>query len=141
VSAAIAVHPDHIADDVLKAARQALLDYFSFDRRDLGGAVHLSDVYRVLQEAPGVVAADVNRLMFKRPAGVTDAEFEAYLRVHGVLFHTVGGTEVPDELQPHLRIGPSELALIEAPQEDVAVEDGMPVGPVGFGGEGVSHGG
>ena len=33
----------------------------------------LSDLYRVVQDVPGVVFADIDRLLFKKPAGMTDS--------------------------------------------------------------------
>src|SRR5215213_9084738 len=112
VEATVRVHPDHLARDVLAAARAALRGHLSFEERDFGRAVHLSDVYRTLQQVAGVVSADVDVLRFK-PFG-TDEEFARFLLERG-------GTSAP--VQPHLLLRASELAVIDVP-EDVQVGEG-----------------
>jgi len=112
VEATVRVHPDHLARDVLPAARAALRGHLSFEERDFGRAVHLSDVYRTLQQVPGVVSADVDVLRFK--PFETDEEFARFLLERG-------GTSAP--VQPHLLLRASELAVIDVP-EDVQVGEG-----------------
>jgi len=56
------VDPDYLGDVVLEAARDALREAFSFERRDFGRPVPLSEVVLVLQDVEGVVAVDVNKL-------------------------------------------------------------------------------
>ena len=90
-----------------QAARNALEDYFAFDNLELGQAIHLSDIYRVLQEVDGVVAVDINRLQFKK-----DEDQDSH-----------GASQ--DLLQPHLRIFPTELAVIETPATDAIVTVGL----------------
>ncbi|HEX6160196.1 MAG TPA: baseplate J/gp47 family protein, partial [Thermoanaerobaculia bacterium] len=62
VEATLQVDPDHLLENVQKAAEEALAAYFAFDARELGQAVHLSDVYAVLQRATGVVAVRITKL-------------------------------------------------------------------------------
>lgn len=100
VEALIKVDPDYVPEDVQAAARKALQDYFAFDNQDLGQSIHLSDIYQVLQNVKGVVAVDINRLQYK---GITTA----------------------GPLQKHLRILPTQLAVIEGPAEDSIVDVGM----------------
>lgn len=57
--------PDRFHDDVQDAVLGRLLDYFDYERRDFGQAVHLSDVYSVVQETDGVVWGRVVRLHYK----------------------------------------------------------------------------
>lgn len=52
----VKLDPDHIADVVLAAVEQALRAAFSFDARDFGQSVVLSEVIAVIQGVPGVVA-------------------------------------------------------------------------------------
>jgi hypothetical protein len=120
VEAVVRVHPDHLARDVVPAARTALGAYLSFKNLDFGRAVHLSDVYRAIQDVPGVVSADVDVLRFK-PFG-TDEEYARFVRERGGTFHMQGGLETPDQLQAHLLVRASELPVIEAP-EDARVRD------------------
>jgi predicted phage baseplate assembly protein len=103
VEAAIAVDEAYDQDDVQADALSALSDYFAFDNRDLGQAIHLSDVYRVLQEVTGVVAVDVDYLNYRDSADRTS---------HGASDASV---------QAHLAIRPNELATVEDETEDLVV--------------------
>ncbi len=131
LGATVLVDPSRGRNTVIAAARAALLEAMSFDQRRLGQPVHLSDVYRVLQDVPGVTAVDVGTLRFKRPAGLSDSDFAAYLDGRGVSRRPDGA---PDPVQGHLRIYPSrpdpirpggvrpaELAWVEAPARDVTI--------------------
>ncbi|MDQ3803854.1 MAG: putative baseplate assembly protein, partial [Acidobacteriota bacterium] len=60
ISAGVLVHPDHLWEAVEPKIRAALLDRFSFDRRELGQDAHLSEVQGAIQSVPGVVYADVD---------------------------------------------------------------------------------
>ncbi|HEV3468474.1 MAG TPA: putative baseplate assembly protein [Pyrinomonadaceae bacterium] len=62
VVADVKVDPDYVAADVLAAAEAALRASFSFEARAFGQPVTLSEVVAVLQDVPGVVAVDINRL-------------------------------------------------------------------------------
>lgn len=115
VEAVVRVHPDYLPRDVVPAARDALAAHLSFDNRQFGQAVHLSDVYRVLQDVDGVVSADVDILRFK-PFG-TAVQYERFVREHGGTFHLEDGSERPDIVQGHLLLQASELAVLEAPED------------------------
>ena len=69
VVGAIRVRSGYVPEAALASARAALLALFAFDRREFGQPVHLSDVYRALQEADGVAAAMVTRLRRKATGG------------------------------------------------------------------------
>jgi predicted phage baseplate assembly protein len=56
VSARILVAPDRLPADVLAAVRAAVVDRFSFGRRDLARSVTQSEVVATMQNVPGVVA-------------------------------------------------------------------------------------
>lgn len=70
VEATLQIDPAHLLENVRKAAEEALSAYFAFDARELGQAVHLSDVYAVLQRVPGVIAARITKLR-KKSGGAT----------------------------------------------------------------------
>ena len=53
-------HPDHQRDTVSGAVEAALRTSFSFDAREFGQPVALSEIMAVVQGAPGVVAVDVD---------------------------------------------------------------------------------
>jgi hypothetical protein len=97
----------------------------------LAQPVNLSDLYAVLQGVPGVLSADIDVLMFKQPAGMTAAQFDASLAERGVA-RLPNGT--PQPVQGHLRIfparaspppgavvRPAELAVVESPGQDITI--------------------
>jgi hypothetical protein len=71
LSAGIAVLPDHSWDTVEPAVRAALLDTFSFARRDLGRPAYLSEALAAAQAVPGVDHVDVD--VFGHVPGDIDA--------------------------------------------------------------------
>ena len=120
VEGAVRVHPDHLAREVVPAARAALSEYLSFERLEFGQPVHLSDVYRVLHRAEGVASVDVDVLRFK-PFG-TDEQYERFVRERGGTFDREDGVEKPDVLQAHLLVRAVELAAVRP--EDIRVREG-----------------
>jgi predicted phage baseplate assembly protein len=58
----VKLDPDRIADMVLAAVEQALRQAFSFDARDFGQSVVLSEVVAVIQGVPGVIATHLESL-------------------------------------------------------------------------------
>lgn len=107
VAAAIEVDSDYVEEDVQADARQALIGYFDFDNLDLGHPIHLSDLYRVLQDVDGVVAVDINLLRFKEPKDRLS---------HG---------ETAVQPQPHLAIFAAELATLASATIDLMVPVGI----------------
>jgi hypothetical protein len=121
--ASVKVDHRYVSDDVAAAARAAALGALAFDAVGLGTPIHLSDLYRVLQDVPGVVAVDVDELQPKRPADRNRPNVD--LLPDGV---------TPSPLQPHVRVFParpdpavpgavlpSELAVVEDAARDVTV--------------------
>ena len=53
LAAGLRVDPQRRLESVLAAVRQALLEAFSFERRDFGQAVSASEVISVIQAVPG----------------------------------------------------------------------------------------
>ncbi len=119
VDASLLVDERHVATRVLEAARTALLDALSFDRRRFAEPVYLSDVFRILQDVEGVVAVDVNVLDLKSK----DAGFRA---AHGV-DPTLGQPQPRLLMLPARPLGavgavlPAELAWVEVPAQDVTL--------------------
>jgi hypothetical protein len=121
--ASVKVDARYVADEVAAAARAAALEALDFDAVELGTPIHLSDVYRILQDVPGVVAVDVDELQPKRPAdrnrpnvdllpdGVTSSPLQPHVRVF------------PARPDPAVRgvVLPSELAVVEDAARDVTV--------------------
>lgn len=133
VTAVLQVSPTYVASRVAESARAALAAALSFEALEFGQSVHLSDVYAVLQGVPGVVSVDIDRLLFKQPAAVSNADFEAFLDERGVLRLADGS---PAPVQSHLRIFPArpngatgdppvlpgELARVESPTQDLTLK-------------------
>jgi predicted phage baseplate assembly protein len=62
VAVRVLVDAHFIADDVIDSVRSALVDAFSFAKREFGRPVTASEVMLVIQEVEGVVAADLDEL-------------------------------------------------------------------------------
>ena len=62
LQANVSIRPDRTWEVVVEAMRRRLLDAFSFERRELGQDVLLSEVISVLQAVPGVSYVDVDTL-------------------------------------------------------------------------------
>jgi predicted phage baseplate assembly protein len=61
IAANLKINPNFISDQVLETVRQKLQDQFSFDARNFGQGVALSEVIAVIQAVPGVTAVDVDQ--------------------------------------------------------------------------------
>jgi hypothetical protein len=122
VSGTVDVDDRYVAAPVLAAVRAAVLAWLDFDAVALGMPIHLSDLYRVIQDVPGVLFADIDVLQPKRPADRDRPNVDRLL----------DGTPAP--LQPHVRIFPArpdptkpslvlpaELATVEDPTRDVVL--------------------
>ena len=114
--AVIQVHSDYVAEDVRTSAEKALQNYFAFDSLDLGQPIHLSDVYRVLQDVKGVVAVDINRLQFKNTSdrmshGATEEPVQGHLRIYPARLTSTDP----------VNIAPAELAVIESSNTDISI--------------------
>jgi hypothetical protein len=62
ISANVRILPDYVWENVATQLRAGLLEYFSFDRRDLGQDVTLSEVISVMHRVRGVAYVDVDLL-------------------------------------------------------------------------------
>jgi len=58
----VKVDPDYRSEQVLASVENSLRSHFSFDARDFGKPVMLSEVMAVIQAMPGVQAVDVDKL-------------------------------------------------------------------------------
>jgi predicted phage baseplate assembly protein len=119
VNATVRVNPARIAPKVAAAARAALLAALSFDTLQFGEPLALSEIYRVLQEVPGVDSVDINRFQFKdqTPAfltsrGATADPVQRSLRIFAAR---------PNPGPPPPAVLPAELAFVETPAEDIQI--------------------
>ncbi|HEV2387300.1 MAG TPA: baseplate J/gp47 family protein [Candidatus Acidoferrales bacterium] len=131
VAAKLWVDPAYAQADVLSAAQQALLAGLAFDQLSLGQTIHLSQIYLLLQGVAGVTGVEVTLLGFKRPAGMSDSDFQAYLDSRNVTRLADGAVAPvqtnlrifsarPDPANPG-RVLPAEMARIETPSQDVTI--------------------
>ena len=64
VAAKVRVHPDYQGEIVLEAVKESLRETFSFELRELGQGVTLSEVVATMQRVRGVEAIDLDVLRF-----------------------------------------------------------------------------
>ncbi|MDQ6851956.1 MAG: hypothetical protein M3070_18855 [Actinomycetota bacterium] len=122
LGATVTVDEDHVQADVLAAVRGAVLDALSFERALLGAPLHLSDVYGVIQDVPGVLASDITELQAKRPADRNrrTADRLADGSPAQVQAHVAILSAQPDPAAPG-QVLPAELPTIESPARDVTI--------------------
>lgn len=118
VTATLRVADTHVAAIVEAAARAALLNALSFERLDFGQPLHLSDLYRILQDVDGITWVDIDLFHFKdrSPAhlaarGATTDAVQQHLRIYPAR---------PNPKPPPLVL-PAEQAWIEAPTQDITI--------------------
>ena len=117
----IQTDPAYDSEEIRKKVIAGIKGHFAFANRELGEAVYLSELHGTLNEVKGLVAADMDRLMFKQKPGVTDADFYEDMRRRAVQF--VGGN--PKPTQPRLLLYPNEMARIEDEETDLVVVVGL----------------
>jgi hypothetical protein len=61
VHGTVTVHADHLIDAVMAAVHADLLERYSFDAREFGQPVALSEVIAVIQSVTGVIAVDIDQ--------------------------------------------------------------------------------
>jgi predicted phage baseplate assembly protein len=126
IAATLTVDDAYVASQVAAAAREVLETALGFEAQGFAQPVHLSDVYAVLQSAEGVVAVDVDRLMYRQPADMSETEFQLFLNGRAVQ-READGSVLP--LQPHLRVYPARPDpaaapwVVSAEQAQLAAED------------------
>lgn len=78
LQATIKVDPAYDSDAVMAAVTLALRSAYCFDARDFGQPVTLDEVYAVIQDVDGVIAADISQL-YRLDAGATTPQPAARL--------------------------------------------------------------
>jgi hypothetical protein len=112
--ASIGADPARDPDTVLSAARRAALDALAFERVPLGRPLNLSDLYRVLQTATGVVWVDIDLLAYKRPEELDPPRRRREPLPSRLLFYPA----VPAGGTPPTVSG-AEQAVLEVPEDDL----------------------
>jgi uncharacterized membrane protein YgcG len=114
VSANVKVHPDYLWESVEPKVRAALLERFSFNRRDLGQGALLSEAVAAAQSIEGVIYVDFD--IFDDVGEGVDPSILLELgedlglrkRVHAYLAHVESAAIVEDRS----RIRPAQLVLL-----------------------------
>ena len=83
VAARIAIHPDYEPARVLDGVSAAWQEAFSFERRDFGQPVILSEVIALGHAVPGVVAMNLTKLHRTGAAAKLNSRLEAALPAGG----------------------------------------------------------
>jgi uncharacterized phage protein gp47/JayE len=116
IEATLGVAGARVAAEVEAAARAGLLAELSFEAMDFGQPIHLSDIYRILQEVQGVEWVDIDRLHFKvqtpeylADRGATAAAVQGHLRISRARPHPA----------PPPLVQPAEQAWNEMPARDL----------------------
>jgi hypothetical protein len=113
ISARVRLHPDYIWESVEPKVREALLDRFSFQRRELGQMVVLSEVISTIQGVGGVLYVDVDTLD-SVAEDITASELlqlSADLKLNQCIRVFLAQVDRSD-LDPSTRIRPAQLALL-----------------------------
>lgn len=118
ITTSVSIADTHIAQEVAKDAREALLKHLSFEALEFGETIYLSDIYRVLQDVDGVTSLDIDLFHFKNRSldhlaerGANNAPVQQYLRIFPA-------RPMPNE---PFRIRPAEQAWVEVPSEDIRI--------------------
>ena len=69
LKATVLYDASYLADDVQAEIEEALLDAFSFDRRDFGQPVTAAEIVSVIHQVEGVIAVDLDALYSQQPDG------------------------------------------------------------------------
>jgi hypothetical protein len=107
LEASLVLDPAFLPEPVLDAARAALLDHFSFPRRDFGQIVSLSEVDQVLQAVRGVTGVLVTRLHLTGDVALRNPLLLARALVPGAAPSAEGAEVLTiDPEQIHLGVAP-----------------------------------
>jgi phage-related baseplate assembly protein len=87
ITAILFISSGYVPDGVLAAVRSQVVGYFSFDNRQFGEPVHLSNVYAAIQEVSGVAGLDIALLQYKNAAdaashGATAASVQIHMHIN-----------------------------------------------------------
>ncbi len=83
VKAKIEVKPDYLEEDTLSAVMEKLRESFSFESREFGEPVTLSEIVAIMQNVTGVNAVDVDNLYFSEDEEKLNYRLEAAKPVSG----------------------------------------------------------
>jgi hypothetical protein len=133
IEARVGVEDRFVRDAVARAARQALLQSLDFEHVGFAQSIHRSDLYRVLQEVPGVLFVDLDRLHFKDRSewdadgylarGADAGPLQEHVRIFAA--RPGSGSTLKDPIvkkdygSSPPEVLPAEQAFLEMPSQDV----------------------
>jgi hypothetical protein len=97
ISAKVRLLPDYVWEKVAPKIRTSMLDTFSFEARELGQDVFLSEVISAIQSVPGVAYVDVDAL-----GGVGERNAEGKLRTPNEIIEAAQA--VAQQVKPDQRV-------------------------------------
>jgi hypothetical protein len=126
ISAGVQLLPDYVWEKVAPKIRAKLLDTFSFEARELGQDVFLSEVISAMQSVPGVAYVDVDAL-----GGIDERNKDGSVRTPNELIGAAQKILTPDQRVrvnlpelPHGaagRIRPAQLAYLPPEVPDTLI--------------------
>ncbi|HET9229141.1 MAG TPA: baseplate J/gp47 family protein [Thermoanaerobaculia bacterium] len=133
IEAKVTVESRFVREAVAREVRKALREALDFDRMDFAQPLHLSDVYRILQEVRGVLFVDIDIFHFQGRGNWTPANYAARgsddkpVQEHVRIFpaRPRSGTALQDPIVAKLfpqgapEVLPAEQAFIEVESRDV----------------------
>jgi uncharacterized phage protein gp47/JayE len=113
INAGVKVLPDYQWESVGPNVKAALLDFYSFDRRELGQSAFLSEAVAVMQAVPGVQYVDM-RVFDSVAENVTAAQLAGLAVTLQSLPYVVAEMATPDPsaTDPAKSILPAELVML-----------------------------
>jgi hypothetical protein len=113
INAGVKVLPDYHWESVGPNVKAALLDFYSFDRRELGQSAFLSEAVAVMQAVPGVQYVDM-RVFDSVAENVTAAQLAGLAATLQSLPYVVAAmaTQNPSATDPAQSILPAELVML-----------------------------
>jgi predicted phage baseplate assembly protein len=117
ISANVRVLPDYQWESVARDIRTALLDTFSFERRELGQSIFLSEIINVMQQVMGVAYVDVDVLQSLSETEITDAT---------LLKEKLKKLETPAKPEDYIRAGLARVNAHYDPQASLPTSRLLP---------------
>jgi predicted phage baseplate assembly protein len=113
INAGVKVLPDYQWESVGPNVKAALLDFYSFDRRELGQSAFLSEAVAVMQAVPGVQYVDM-RVFDSVAENVTASQLAGLAATLQSLPYVVAEMATPDPsaTDPAKSILPAELVML-----------------------------
>jgi copper chaperone CopZ len=104
ISAGVRLLPDYVWEKVAPKIRAKLLDTFSFEARELGQDVFLSEVISAMQSVPGVAYVDVDTL-----GGIAERNEDGSVRTPNELIKAAQDVAKKDKPDQRVRVNLPEF--------------------------------